>query len=61
MFYGKVTSKLIYLFTIFKQGETRLERRKRKTLNPKALFPVCVPIIVVLTPQAQGSNAKEHC
>ena len=34
MFYAKVTSNMIYLFTIFKQGENELEeRRKRKTLN----------------------------
>ena len=52
MFYGKVIFNLIYLFTIFKQGETRLEeRRKRKTLNAKALFVMRVPIIVVLTPK----------
>ena len=52
MFYGTITSNLIYLFTIFKHGETQLEEcRKRKTLNPKTLFPVCVPIIVVLTPK----------
>ena len=43
-----------YLFTIFEHGETSLKRtQKEEDTEPKTLFSVRVPIIVVLTPSAR--------
>ena len=44
---------ITYLQSSYMENLQLEERRKRKTLNPKALFPVHVPITVVLTPSAR--------